>query len=545
MTAPNTRPRADLPTLMLHWALVVSLLISISTGWRIAAMTDGSAMLRWVDALLLQGNVVRWHFLSATALTALVVAYVAFLVQQGLGARLTFRRAALSSPDRTTRWTAINKLIYWIPFALLAGAALTGVLVYFFPGLLPNEPLMWVHKLLSWAFVFYVVLHVVAQLLLGGLRQLLKIVTPRMAYGLGAGVALGVGVAGVALAYVADRSGQMTLEVGKVDAAPVLDGTASDALWAQAPEVVVHTSRGLNAKGPVEVPVHVKALHNGEQAFFQFRWPDATRSQKHTPVQKTADGWVILNNNFGINDETHFYEDKFSVLLAQSPIAAGNTMQVGPKPLADKPAPSNGLGLHATTDGSLADMWHWKSVRTGVLNQLDDNHFGPPTEPKAKGGRYTGGYSQDPKTAGGYEQIFSRQPDTPIVKLKYLPKNLQEVQARMGPFDPDHNVSDMGFYAIAKTEVQPYTEEADAAIPVGTVLPSVVYDKPFEGDRGDVTVHAQWKDGWWTLEATRLLNTQSQYDQPIADGMYMWVAVFDHAQVRHTRHVLPLKLRLQ
>lgn len=77
------------------------------------------------------------------------------------------------------------------------------------------------------------------------------------------------------------------------------------------------------------------------------------------------------------------------------------------------------------------------------------------------------------------------------------------------------------------------------------MLPSVVYDKPFEGDRGDVTVHAQRKDGWWTLEATRLLNTQSQYDQPIADGMYMWVAVFDHAQVRHTRHVLPLKLRLQ
>ena len=37
----------------------------------------------------------------------------------------------------------------------------------------------------------------------------------------------------------------------------------------------------------------------------------------------------------------------------------------------------------------------------------------------------------------------------------------------------------------------------------------------------------------------------SQYDQPIVNGMFMWVGVFDHNQVRHTRHVQPLKLQLQ
>ena len=61
----------------LHWffgisaGLVLALMVSVSTGWRIASMTDSSPLLRWVDVLLLQGNVLRWHFVSAAVLTTL------------------------------------------------------------------------------------------------------------------------------------------------------------------------------------------------------------------------------------------------------------------------------------------------------------------------------------------------------------------------------------------------------------------------------------------------------------------------------------------
>lgn len=542
MNPTTQRPRSDLPTVLMHWGLVLALLVSVSTGWRIASMTDSSLLMRWVDILALQGNVLRWHFVSASVLTALVIAYVAFLIQLGLGGRLTFRTAALRSPDRATRWAAINKLIYWISAAMLLGAFVTGVLVYFFPGVLPTEPVVFVHKWLSWGFVLYIVLHVVAQLVMGGVRQLLKIMTPRLAYGLGATVALTAGAAAAAVAYVSDRSAQMTLHLAKVDAAPTLDGDAGDPQWTQAQEVLVHTARGFNFGGTGEVAVQVKALHDGDKAYFLFRWPDATRSQKHIPVQKTEGGWKLLHSNYYKNDENAYYEDKFAVMLAQSPIAAGNTFKGGPKPFADKPGPDNGLGLHATVDGSLADVWHWKGVRSGSINQFDDNYFGPLMEPKK--GRYTGGYTQDPKTGGGFEQNFEKIPDTAFVKLKYLPKDLAGVQAAM-KYNPDTEASDEGKMAMAKSEVVPYTPEADAAIPVGTVLPSVVYDKPFEGDRGDVSAHAVWKDGWWTMEASRKLDTGSPYDQPIANGMFMWVAVFDHVQVRHTRHVHPMKLQLQ
>jgi len=164
---------------------------------------------------------------------------------------------------------------------------------------------------------------------------------------------------------------------------------------------------------------------------------------------------------------------------------------------------------------------------------------------EAKPGRYSGGYAKDPKTGGGFDENFERVPNSDHVKVKYLPKNLRAQQARMGRFVPDAQVSDEGNFAMAMSEVVAYSAKADAAIPVGTVIPSVVYDKPFAGDRGDVSAYAHWKDGWWTLEAARKLDTGSKFDQPIVDDMFMWVAVFDHNQVRHTRHVQPLRLRLQ
>lgn len=542
MNTAQTPPRSDLPTMLLHWGLVIALLVSVSTGWRIAAMTDSSVLMRWFDVLILQGNVVRWHFFSATMLVALVLGYVAFLWRMGLQGRLQIHWASLRSPDRQTRWQTINKLVYWVALLLLAGAAVTGVQLYFQPGLLPSKPLVVVHKWLSWGFVVYVVLHVVAQLMLGGVRQLLKIVTPRLAYGMGAGIALTAGLVGAAVAYLADTQSVSTMTLSRTETPPKLDGEADDAAWQQTQEMLVRTHRGFGLEGG-SVDVTVRAVHDAEYAYFLFRWADATRSQKHIPLMKTEQGWKLLHTNYYNNDENEFYEDKFAVMLARSPVAAGDTVRLGPKPLADKPGPSNGLGLHVATDGSLADVWHWKSVRSGSIDQFDDNYFGAPME--AKPGRYTGGYTQDPKTGGGFEQNFEKVKDSPYVKLKWLPKNLAAQQARMGPFNPDPNVSETGQFAMQVSEVQPYSAALDAKIPVGTVLPSVVYSRPFTGDRGDVEVRSAWKDGWWTLEVRRKLDTGSQFDQPIEDGIYMWVAVFDHNQVRHTRHVQPLKLALQ
>ena len=91
-----------------------------------------------------------------------------------------------------------------------------------------------------------------------------------------------------------------------------------------------------------------------------------------------------------------------------------------------------------------------------------------------------------------------------------------------------------------------YSEELDT-YPVGTVMPSVLIDGPFEGDRGDVHTVAKWQDGWWTLEVSRKLDTGSKYDTALGydKPTYLWVAVFDHAQTRHSMHLHPVQLNLE
>ena len=103
MSSAKVVQRSDLPTMLLHWGLVITLVASATTGWRVAGMTNHSVVMRWLDALLIQGNVVRWHFFSAATLAALVVAYVVFLWRMGLSGRLTLRLASLRSSDARAR----------------------------------------------------------------------------------------------------------------------------------------------------------------------------------------------------------------------------------------------------------------------------------------------------------------------------------------------------------------------------------------------------------------------------------------------------------
>jgi hypothetical protein len=109
--------------------------------------------------------------------------------------------------------------------------------------------------------------------------------------------------------------------------------------------------------------------------------------------------------------------------------------------------------------------------------------------------------------------------------------------------DLSTEVSDSGQWWLETDESLPYTPEADV-YPEGTVLPSVLVKGPMMGDRADVRAVGVWQDGRWELEMSRRLQTDSEHDVPLADGVFLWVAVFDHSQTRHTYHLRPLRLRL-
>ena len=268
------------------------------------------------------------------------------------------------------------------------------------------------------------------------------------------------------------------------------------------------------------MPVTIRAVHDGTFAYFMFNWADTSRSQKHLPIVKTAEGWRVNETAYSRQDEDAYYEDKFAVMLASSDRAGGGgSAHLGSQPIAASPGSPNERGLHYTTDGSIVDVWHWKSVRTGGMGLIDDNYFGPPippTEEQREGKkRYTGGYTQDPKTGGGFIQNWKKL-EGGLVQPLHLPVH-SGILKQMELIDLDPAASDKGRWWLPLGETQPYSQEVDDALPVGTVLPSVIIEAPFEGDRFDVLATV-WQDGKWHLEVRRKLATNSTYDQPIEAG---------------------------
>lgn len=140
------------------------------------------------------------------------------------------------------------------------------------------------------------------------------------------------------------------------------------------------TQQGANLDGAGESYVEIRAVHDGTNVYFCFVWEDPTRSLKHLPLQKTENGWRVLQQGFDHGDATAYFEDKLAVLVLGTYvlIPGDRTFHAGRQPLAGKPATLSGRGMHYTTNGGYADMWQWHASTGGMLGWVDDTHFGPP-----------------------------------------------------------------------------------------------------------------------------------------------------------------------
>ena len=371
-------------------------------------------------------------------------------------------------------------------------------------------------------------------------------------------VAIAIAIAGASLLVTFDRNAVGTLYVHRIDAsqAPVLDGDTSDPVWRGAPPLYVTTGQGGGFDGTGQTTIEIRAVHDGDQVYFLFAWDDPTRSLKQLPLIKKTDGWHLLHEGYEVGDEHAYNEDKFAVLLtAMDVVLAGDrTFHAGSQPVAGAPRTLSGRGLHYTADPSiLADVWEWKATSTGPLGWMDDVHFGPPLQPTESERRglmpYHAGFVADPGTAGYADNFAPRAPsayDQPL-KPRRLPRNVEAMRDAMRPIDLDqeHGESEDARWFMTEAESAPYSAEVDARIPIGTIIPGVIVSGTFSGDRADVHCAARWAAGRWAIEATRRLDTGSSYDVPIRTGTFMRVASFDHNQIRHTRHVRPIRIEVQ
>jgi len=369
-------------------------------------------------------------------------------------------------------------------------------------------------------------------------------------------VALAVGITGVSLLVASDRFGGDRLQVQRIASsdAPLLDGDTSDRVWRNSRPVTLITHHGDNFDGKGETQIEIRAVHDGTWAYFLFTWDDPTRSLKHLPLIKQADGWHLLRNGFENGDEREFNEDKFSVLFTRADvtIAGDRTFHASSQPLPDKPATMTGRGLHYTADGvGPVDVWLWKATSGGPAGWLDDGYFGPPSVPTPRQENhlapYRGGYALDSGSANYTDNFVASAATDATVVPRRLPRDPDAMKEAMGEIhlDPDQGESVGSRWFMTEVESLPFSAELDARMPVGTVIPGVIMSGEFSGDRADVRCAARWNSGRWSLEVARRLDTGSANDVAIQSGVFMRVAAFDHTQVRHTRHVRPVRLEVE
>ena len=372
-------------------------------------------------------------------------------------------------------------------------------------------------------------------------------------------VAVAAAFTGASLLVATDRLTVDSVKIRRINPAdaPTLDGDTSDRAWRNVKPFSLLTGEGGNFDGKGEARIEIRAVHDGSFAYFLFTWQDSTRSLKHLPLVKEADGWHLLHSGFQLGDEHQYNEDKFSVLLTTMDVtlAGGRTFHPGPQPVANAPATMSGRGLHFTEAG-YADVWQWKATSSSA-GWVDDAHFGPPADPTpmqvANVVPYKGGFATDPGTAN-YRDNFTVEADTSggprrsrLIAPLRLPKAVAATTDAMGDIDldPNHGESDGARWYMTDQDSVPYSTEADARIPIGTVIPGVILGGEFSGDRADVRSSARWASGLWALEVKRRLETTSKFDVPIRSGVFMRVAAFDHSQIRHTRHVRPIRIEVE
>ncbi len=319
------------------------------------------------------------------------------------------------------------------------------------------------------------------------------------------------------------------ISVPRVAGEITIDGLADEVQWRRSSNITIQTYYG--APYDRAVPVEIQMMNDGYSLYIHAKWPDLTRSMQHLPLVKTATGWKVQQQRLLQADEIQFYEDKFAVLIGEGPWDALRSVFL---------ARSEGRGGHLMPDNELVDVWHWKSVRNERFANLDDAHFGSALQPLPGQRRYSWGYASDPIIAGGFQEnwaYFNADTVRPN-RLPRKPESLQNFQAH------EHNPKDAPVMGLHWFETQPYTKSLDS-YPLGTILPSVVWIHPNEGDRADVRAAGVWRDGYWHLEMARNYVTDSDFDKEIKDGVYLWFATFDHSQTRHTYHLRPLKLSLE
>ncbi|MEE9594883.1 MAG: ethylbenzene dehydrogenase-related protein, partial [Candidatus Hydrothermarchaeales archaeon] len=303
-------------------------------------------------------------------------------------------------------------------------------------------------------------------------------------------------LAGIPSLTEANAGYSTILTADRTTEAITVDGFTNEASWTNAKALASPVQDGSIG----ELDVVLRALYDDDYIYIHASWPDPTES-----VDKRQ--WTFGDSEWVKSGD----EDRLAIFWNIDDSIKG--FNIGGCAML-----CHGDRMHANAPGEKADSWHWKASRTNPVGYADDKFvnetvapyeldpFGVPT-------RWTGRYG-DAKIGGSYGENINEDKTGPMY---YEPNPTDLRDARFifqSEVDNDEAV-----------EITP-----TASFDIGDTVPGYVLEKPV-GSRGDVEAKGVWKDGVWSLEIKRKLNTghddDVQFD--VANIYRFGVAVMDNA----------------
>jgi hypothetical protein len=279
--------------------------------------------------------------------------------------------------------------------------------------------------------------------------------------------------------------------------------------------------------GITSTNVTLKSAYDKDSMYLYMQYEDPTMSADRYPWVKQTDGtWKQMKNKDQTKHENTYYEDKVGVYFninARGFAKKGCAISCH----ITKEGKNNGFSdtsagrKYTRKAGETIDMWHWKSVRTGLAFDLShDQYVDSISDPKKS---KNWGRHGDDKDGGGY---------------KYNGEKGAKVPAYMNP----NGKFNQGF--ILDTEKVPFVDTFKA----GDKVPNMVVSK-MGGSAADIQTSNHYADGKWTLVFKRALTTnhakskiQDVQFSDLSKPYYFGVSVFDNSQINHVFHDGSIKL---
>jgi len=475
--------------------LIISILSAL-TGIRIWLFNESilpNIALSWIDTIQLGGNIFNQHLILGFALLGLVILLAAF------GSWQFIRKRDVKVAGKPS-WV-LKKSILFAIYTLLGASILSGLFTY--SGHV-NDLILYatVNNVHTYSFyglaglgLFYLILlFVFRKDQIGSDYKTTGSVWATAAVLL---TSLGISVLGVYSVFkYLERP--VTIISKNIYRSPIIDGRTSGIEWVGADSLSVIASGGDNFPNEM-TQVKMKSFHNFQYIFFLFQWADPEPSFNRSVI-KTDSGWIELKSEFSPFGESVYFEDQLAISFHKSNSGCAQSCHLGN---------SIRAGSHYT-QGDTADLWVWKAVSTNPASEGDDGWWG------AKLNDSVGGRHFDNSPGGGYISNLNEEWDEPY-------------------FLPGHHAFDNWIWTQSDKYL-PYRASLDN-YQIGATLPGMLVSR-FTGDRSDLYAKGEWRNGVWTLELSRRINTGSPFDAVLRNEVTIGLAVFNNSEIKHAYHII-------